>query len=76
MRRVLIDSGFASRAIGLNPKVASDETLAAATESYRLLRITPVEREDAPNGPGDLAWIWRPLGLAFLAGWWFGRRGR
>ncbi|NQV07015.1 nitroreductase family deazaflavin-dependent oxidoreductase [bacterium] len=76
MRRVLIDSGFASRSVGLNPKVASDETLAAATDSYRLLRITPVEREDAPIGPGDLAWIWWPLGLAFLAGSWFGRRGR
>lgn len=76
MRQVLIDSGFASRAIGLDPKVASDETLATATETYRLLRVTPLEREDAAYGPGDLAWIWRPLGLAFLAGWWLGRRRR
>lgn len=76
MRRVLIDSGFASRAIGLDPKAASDETVAEATAAYRLLRITPAEREDAPDGPGDLTWIWPPLAVAFLAGRWLGRRKR
>jgi deazaflavin-dependent oxidoreductase (nitroreductase family) len=67
MRKVLIDSGFASRAVGLDAKVAADETLAAATETYRLLRITPVQREDVPDGPGSLTWIWCPLGIGFLA---------
>ena len=75
MRKVLIDSGFASRAIGLDPRVADEETLAAATETYRLLRITPKERQDAADGPGDLAWIWWPIALAFLLGRWTKRSG-
>ena len=74
VRKVLIDSGFASRAIGLDPRVADEETLAAATETYRLLRITPREREDAADGPGDLAWVWWPIGIAFLIGRMLGRR--
>ena len=75
MRKVLIDSGFASRAIGLDPRVADDETLAEATSTYRLLRITPRDREDTADGPGDLAWIWWPLGLAFFLGRWTKRTG-
>ena len=71
----LVDSGFASRAIGLDPRVADDETLAEATASYRLLRITPQQQENAPDGPGDLAWIWWPIGLAFLLGRWSRRPG-
>ncbi|MCJ7725067.1 MAG: nitroreductase family deazaflavin-dependent oxidoreductase [Acidimicrobiia bacterium] len=76
MRKVLVDSGFASRAIGLDPRVADDDVLASATETYRLLRITPEEREDTAGGPGDLAWIWRPMLSAFVLGWWLGRRDR
>lgn len=76
MRSVLVDSGFASRAIGLDPRVADDDVLASATETYQLLRITPLQREESPEGPGDLAWVWRPIAAAFLVGWWLGRRGR
>jgi deazaflavin-dependent oxidoreductase (nitroreductase family) len=75
MRRVLCDSGFASRAIGLDPRVVSDEVLDDATAGYLLLKITPLEREDAPDGPGDLAWVWWPLAAALALGWWLLRRG-
>lgn len=76
MRKVLIDSGFASRAIGLDPRTADQEALDEATATYRLLRITPDERRDAPDGPGDLSWVWWPIGLAFLAGRWSRSGGR
>lgn len=74
-RQLLVDSGFASRAIGLDPRAVSDEDLAAATATYRLVRITPLRREDAPDGPGDLAWVWWPAGAAVLL-WWVWRRRR
>ena len=74
MRKVLRDSGFASRAIGLDPRVADDEAIEQATATYRLLRFTPGERADVPDGPGDLTWIWWPIGLAFLLGRCWGRR--
>ena len=64
MREVLIASGFAAPLVGLHPHTMSDEELAAATESYRLLRLS--RREALPDGAGDLAWIW-PAGLGLLA---------
>jgi deazaflavin-dependent oxidoreductase (nitroreductase family) len=67
MRRVLIDSGFAARVFGLNPHRISADDLAQATATYRLMRIRPVRRQAAPEGPGDLAWIWIPMGAAVSA---------
>lgn len=64
MRRVLIDSGFAARLFGLNPHRISDKDLAEATATYRLMRIHPVRRQAASQGPSDLAWIWLPIGAA------------
>jgi deazaflavin-dependent oxidoreductase (nitroreductase family) len=64
MRRVLIDSGFAARLFGLNPHRIGDEDLAEATATYRLLRIQPLRRSATSDGPGDLAWIWIPIGAA------------
>jgi len=59
MRAVLIASGFAAQAFGgLNMKTIGDEELAAATESYRLIRIHRTAACTGPGGPGDLAWIW------------------
>jgi deazaflavin-dependent oxidoreductase (nitroreductase family) len=67
MRRVLIDSGFAARLFGLNPHRISNEDLAEATASYRLMRIQPIRRQNAANGPGDLAWLWIPIGAVISA---------
>lgn len=69
IRRVLIDSGFAAHLFGLHPHHIGDEDLAEATATYRLLRIRLLQRRAAPNGPGDLTWIWLPvLGAAMAAG--------
>lgn len=76
MRRVLIDSGFAAPLIGIRPQQIGDDDLATATASYHLLRIRPVALKHAPDGPGDLAWVWRPLGVAFVVGFLLGRRRR
>ena len=64
MREVLIASGFAAHLVGLHPHAMSDEELATATESYRLLSLS--RREPLPDGAGDLAWIW-PAGFGLLA---------
>lgn len=74
LRRVIADSGFAGRVFGIDARVADDDALAEATASYRLLRICPIEREDAPGGPGDLAWVWWPVVAALGLRWWMGRR--
>jgi deazaflavin-dependent oxidoreductase (nitroreductase family) len=61
LREVLVASGFAARAAGIDPRRMDDEQLAAATSTYRLLRI----RRAAGAGPlpahprpGDLNWFW------------------
>jgi deazaflavin-dependent oxidoreductase (nitroreductase family) len=63
LREVLLASGFAAGLAGVDPR-ATDARLAAATESYRLLRLQPVvgevELPDHPR-PGDWAWCWAVL---------------
>lgn len=58
MRQVLIASGFAARAAGVDPEKITSEELAAATEKYRLVHIRRTRACTGPGGPGDLAWIW------------------
>lgn len=65
LRRVLIASGFAARAAGLNPQTMSDEALAEATADYRLLRLRRQDARTGRDGPGDLAWVW-PLATLIL----------
>ncbi len=67
VRGVLLDSGFAAPLFGLHPRRLSDEDLAAATASYRLVRIRPLRPSRAPTGPGDLVWIWPLVAVAVLA---------
>ena len=57
MRQVLVCSGFAAYAAGINPRKLSDEALFEITSSYRLLRLRRAEARTGPGGPGDLAWI-------------------
>jgi len=65
MRQVLIGSGFASFAAGINPYKISDAQLAGVTREYKLMRIHRVEARTGPGGPGDLAWFW-PLAVLLL----------
>jgi deazaflavin-dependent oxidoreductase (nitroreductase family) len=73
LRQVLIASGFAAYAAGLDPVGMADDELAAATQSYRLLRIRRNEARTGPGGPGDLAWVW-PAATMGLIGAWLLRR--
>lgn len=65
VRRVLIASGFASRAAGIDPAMVSDAELGAATRDYRLIRIHRTVPRTGNDGPGDLAWMW-PLATAAM----------
>jgi deazaflavin-dependent oxidoreductase (nitroreductase family) len=58
LRQVLINSGFAAYAAGLNPRTLSDGELAAATAAYKLVRIRRTAARTGPGGPSDLAWVW------------------
>jgi deazaflavin-dependent oxidoreductase (nitroreductase family) len=66
LREVLIASGFAARAVGIDPVKASDAALAQVTADYRLLHIRRGEARTGPGGPGDLAWVWPTLVMAWL----------
>jgi deazaflavin-dependent oxidoreductase (nitroreductase family) len=66
IRRVLIGSGFVAPMIGLHPRQMSDESLAAATETYRLLRIRPLRKEASADGPGSLTWVWAVIATVLL----------
>lgn len=74
LREVLVGSGFAARVAGLNPHTISDERLALASKSYRLMRIRLKEPMTGAGGPGDLAWIWPISTFVFL--WMLLRRRR
>ena len=65
LRKVLIASGFASYAAGIDPLKLDDEDLDALTQNYRLVRIRRQEARTGPGGPGDLAWVW-PLATMIL----------
>lgn len=75
LRQVLIDSGFAARAAGLDPVTMSNDELDAATHDYRLIHIRLAEARTGPGGPGDLAWVW-PLTTLLLVPFVLFRRKR
>lgn len=74
LRQVLIASGFAAYLAGINPNALSDDALAAATQSYRLVRIHRAEARTGPDGPGDLAWVWPAIVMALPFLLFFRRR--
>jgi len=76
LRQVLIDSGFAARAAGLDPVTMSDEALKTATASYPLIHIRRTEARTGPGGPGDLAWVWPLATMALVWMSLFRRRER
>lgn len=75
MRAVMIASGFAARAAGLDPIAMTDQQLDEATRTYRLVHIHRTEARTGPGGPGELAWVW-PLATFILLPLVLGRRKR
>ncbi|HLE16476.1 MAG TPA: nitroreductase/quinone reductase family protein [Anaerolineales bacterium] len=75
LRQVLIASGFAARAAGIDPRRITDEQLQAVSSDYRLVRIRRVQPRTGPGGPSDLAWVW-PLSTLVLIGLLLIRRKR
>jgi deazaflavin-dependent oxidoreductase (nitroreductase family) len=65
IRQVLVDSGFAARVFGLNPKQMTDSEIGAATSGYRLVRFELIDRCD--ESPADLSWMWIPAATATAA---------
>jgi deazaflavin-dependent oxidoreductase (nitroreductase family) len=61
LRQVLIASGFAALAAGVDPNKMTDEELDAATKEYRLIHIRRVAARTGTDGPGDLVWVWPVL---------------
>ena len=76
LKKVLVASGLAAPAFGLDLKVLSDEELNRLTRDYRLIRIRRTVARTGPGGPGDLAWIWPLTTLILLLMLLFRRRGR
>jgi len=77
LRQVLVASGFAAFAAGINPYTLSDEQLAQISQPYILLHIRRTEARAGAGGPGELAWVW-PLSTMLLLPLLFlkGRRAR
>jgi deazaflavin-dependent oxidoreductase (nitroreductase family) len=75
LRQILIDTGFAARAAGIDPVTTTNEELDAETADYRLIHIRRTEARTGPNGPGELAWVW-PLATMILLPIVFFRRKR
>ena len=75
LRQVLIASGFAAPAAGVNPKRMTDQDLEAVTANYRLIHIRRTAARTGAGGPGDLAWVWplAAMGLLPLL-WWRARK--
>lgn len=66
VRQVLLSSGLVAPLLGLHPRQMSDAAIDEATSMYRVLRLRPIRREDSPDGPGSLAWLWFAAALALL----------
>ncbi len=67
LRDVLIGSGFAALAAGVDPNTMTDEELDAVTKEYRLIHIRRVAARTGKDGPGDLVWVWPLLVMILLA---------
>ena len=66
LRDVLIGSGFAALAAGVDPNKMTDEELDAVTKEYRLIHIRRVAARTGKDGPGDLVWVWPLLVMILL----------
>lgn len=71
LRQVLVASGIVAPLMGVHLDRMTDAELAAFTPEYRLVRIHPLHPISGSDGPGDLAWIWAPIGLLVFSYWLF-----
>ena len=67
LRQVLINSGFAAFAAGINPYRMSDIDMENLFSTYRLIHIRRQTARTGADGPSDLAWVW-PVGFFALFG--------
>ncbi len=67
LREVILASGFAGYAAGIDAKRMSDAQLDALTQEYRLIHIRRTEPRSGEGGPGDLAWTLPVSIFALLA---------
>jgi deazaflavin-dependent oxidoreductase (nitroreductase family) len=74
IRQVMIGSGFAAYAAGLNPHKMTDEELETESKKYRILRIQRKSARTGSGGPGDLSWVWQLTTLILLGLMFFRRR--
>jgi hypothetical protein len=65
LRKVLINSGFASQMAGYDPNRMTEPELTHLAEQYPIIRIRRIAARTGKNGPGDLAWIW-PITTSLL----------
>ena len=67
LRQVIIASGIVGPMMGVDPHKMSDADFDRVTTDYKLVHIQRIKRLSGQGGPGDLAWVWMPAMLAFLA---------
>jgi deazaflavin-dependent oxidoreductase (nitroreductase family) len=67
LREVLIGSGFAALAAGVDPNKMTDEELDAVTKEYRVIHIRRVAARTGTDGPGDLVWVWPLVVMIMLS---------
>lgn len=73
MRAVIRASGFAGRLAGLDADTMTDDELDALTHEYCVLRVRRASVGTPADRPGDLTWVWLPVGLATFV-WLIARR--
>jgi deazaflavin-dependent oxidoreductase (nitroreductase family) len=74
VRQVLINSGFAAYAAGINPRSMRDAELKTATAIYKVIRIRRTGERSGPGGPSDLSWVWAPTAVVLGLLLWRRRR--
>lgn len=66
LRAVIIASGLAGYAAGLDAKTISDTELELAAKDYRLIHIHRTQPCTGKDGPGDFAWVWQVATLGLM----------
>lgn len=75
LRQVLIGSGFAAFAAGINPYTITDSDLATVAKDYRVIHIRRAETVTSSKRPDDLHWVWQVATFVMLGLVLIRRRG-